>query len=829
MRACLSRHLSFLLVTIEANEAECLLHPTAIEIPISVADFSEEIAKALTINFRKHRLTLIIVGLVVVIGASITPFMSASCSTRHAAEPTGEAKALEQLRNMTRGGVTPAEDAVARIETDFPNSLAAGLARLLRARIRIKQGDFAGGITLLDSSLIRDHTALGDYALLMRARALEQLSRRTEARADYEKLARDYPSSMRAGHALRRDAEMLMEDNQAAAVPVLLKELGAKNDAAALLLIAKAYEQANDSTRALAAYRRIYFYSPASSESVEAQAKLSLLNSTTAPASSEEAITRADRLYEAKRYNDATSAYTDAFTRFPPTQTPQAQLRRGIAASNAKRWPDAISALGSIPTSADERAEALFYLTQAYAVSRQWDMARTTIAELRKSFPSSSFAPRAMVRAGEIARDAKDTTQAASFFRDAMSAYPGAGEAAQAQFEIAWAAHEAKDYQQSSNLLTEHLALYADKNTDNRGRAGYWAARDSERAGKFAEARAIYEAMQARYKANWYGFLSEQRLTTMRNNGQLPQANFTPDSMIGRAVANLKTVTVAEETAGDKENERVLKADQLANIGITDWALEELAAASQVAPTSPRVNLVIARIYRANGQNLLAFNQLKKSYPDYSQMKPEELTREEWDIFYPLNYWDIITEEAKARRLDPHQVAGLIRQESVFDPRATSPAKAYGLMQLLIPTGASLARKYGIDRQVTVESLYEPRLNIQLGTAYMRDQFDKFGRIEYVAIAYNAGPGRVPQWRASLPLEMDEFAEAIPFKETRGYVQGVVRNTLQYERLYDDNGQFLPIVGRRPVHPSTGSTNPAVEPMDETVIQRHFTGTERGE
>ncbi|MDT5059654.1 MAG: soluble lytic murein transglycosylase [Acidobacteriota bacterium] len=785
----------------------------------------------MTINFRQHRLTLIIIGLVVVIGASLTPFMSASCSTRHP-QPSGEAKALEQLRSMTRGGVMPSEDVVARIESDFPNTLTAGLARILRARIKIKMGDFAGGIALLDSSLIRDRTALGDYALLMRARALEQLSRRTEARADYEKLARNYPTSMRAGHALRRDAEMLMEENQAAAVPVILKELAAKNDAAALLLIAKAYEQTGDSTRALAAYRRIYFYSPAASESVEAQAKLSLLNSTLAPASSEEAITRADKLYEAKRYNDAVSAYTDAFTRFSPTQTPQAQLRRGIAASSSKRWPDAVQSLSNIPSSADERAEALFYLTQAYAVARQWDMARSTIAELRKSLPDSSFAPRAMVRAGEIARDAKDTAQAASFFRDAINAYPGAGEAAQAQFEIAWAAHDAKDYQQSSNLLTEHLALYAGKNTDNRGRAGYWAARDSERAGKLGEARAIYEAMQARYNANWYGFLSRQRLDSMKNSGQLPQANFTPDSMIGRAVANLKTVTVAEETAGDTENERVLKADQLANIGIDDWALEELAIASQAAPTSPRVNLVIARIYRSNGQNLLAFNQLKKSYPDYSQMKPEELTREEWDIFYPLNYWDIITQEARAKRLDPHQVAGLIRQESVFDPRATSPAKAYGLMQLLIPTGTSLARKYGIDRQITVESLYEPRLNIQLGTAYMRDQFDKFGRIEYVAVAYNAGPGRVPQWRASLPLEIDEFAEAIPFKETRGYVQGVVRNTLQYERLYDDDGQFRPEVGTRPVHPSTVNTQgtaPAVQSADETVIQRHFTGSERGE
>jgi soluble lytic murein transglycosylase len=107
----------------------------------------------------------------------------------------------------------------------------------------------------------------------------------------------------------------------------------------------------------------------------------------------------------------------------------------------------------------------------------------------------------------------------------------------------------------------------------------------------------------------------------------------------------------------------------------------------------------------------------------------------------------------------------------------------------------------------------------------MRDQFDKFGRIEFVAIAYNAGPGRVPQWRATLPLEIDEFAEAIPFKETRGYVQGVVRNTMQYERLYDDNGQFRPEVGSRPVHAPSG----AAQAANEDVIQRRFTGNERSE
>jgi soluble lytic murein transglycosylase len=182
-------------------------------------------------------------------------------------------------------------------------------------------------------------------------------------------------------------------------------------------------------------------------------------------------------------------------------------------------------------------------------------------------------------------------------------------------------------------------------------------------------------------------------------------------------------------------------------------------------------------------------------------MKPEEMRKDEWDVFYPLAYWDMIAQSARAHSLDPYQVAGLIRQESVFNPRAVSSARAYGLMQLVVPTGILTAKKYGVDRAVTAESLFEPRLNIQLGAAFLKDQIDKYGRIEYVAAAYNAGPGRVVQWRATLPLELDEWAEAVPFRETRLYIQGVVRNTLQYKRLYDESGQFRAEVGSRAIYP----------------------------
>ena len=745
---------------------------------------------------KKHRLLLIFVGVALLAVCSLPFLMSASCLTRP--QTLGEQKALDTLRAMTRNDVLPAEDAVTGIENQFPRTKAAALARILRARIKLNAHDFAGAATLLDSKLIAEQTSLADYALYMRAGALEQAGKAQEARAIYQQLLQEYPQSLRAHDAAMRVADMMMKASDAAAVPLLLRDFTQADDAAALLATAKAYEQSSDQNHALATYRRLYFFAPESTESAEAATAITRLGSATSPATTEEAITRANRLYSSKRFADAVTAYSDAFAKFPATATPENQLRRGIAAYNARKIPDAVAALTAVPTSAAEtRAEALFYLAQTYGRARQWEQARATAEELRRTFPDSNFTPKTFVALGQIAQDAKNTVDALYFMKAAVGGFGSSIEVAQAQFDLAWLAHDAKNFSESSRMLTEHLAYYADRNTDNRGRAGYWAARDSERAGKLAEARALYEAMQARYDANWYGYLAKQRLDALSRT--TPAKTFAPDSIVARAVANLKTVTVADETAGPEEDARIIKADQLSNIGLDDWAQKELAKAGEKAPDSPKVNLAIAKIYRSYDDNVRALNALKRSFPDYSQMKPEEMTREQWDVFYPLAYWDIIAQESKARNLDPYQVAGLIRQETIFTTRARSSASAYGLMQVLVPTGRLTARKYGVSREITAESLYEPRLNIQLGTAYLRDQIDKFGRIEYVAAAYNAGPGRAVQWKASLPSEIDEWAEAVPIKETRGYVQGVVRNRLQYLRLYDQDGKFRPEVGSRAV------------------------------
>src|SRR5919106_2137379 len=184
----------------------------------------------------KHRLPLVLIGLVVAGVASLPYLMSASCVTRP--QTPGEQQALDRLRSMTRNDVLPSEDVVAGIENQFPRTKAAALARILRSRIKANARDFAGAAGLLDTKVIADHSAVADYALFMRADALEQAGKTAEARAFYQQLIQEHPSSLRAREAALRAANLLVKSGDTAAVPLALKDLAANDDAAALLATA---------------------------------------------------------------------------------------------------------------------------------------------------------------------------------------------------------------------------------------------------------------------------------------------------------------------------------------------------------------------------------------------------------------------------------------------------------------------------------------------------------------------------------------------------------------------------------------------------------------
>src|SRR5262249_7581180 len=258
--------------------------------------------------------------------------------------------------------------------------------------------------------------------------------------------------------------------------------------------------------------------------------------------------------------------------------------------------------------------------------------------------------------------------------------------------------------------------------TENRGKAGFWAALDAERAGDKETAMTLYRALLLRYGAGWFGVNAERRIAKLVREG-VQARPFESDLLLRRAVRGRQTVKLPQETVNDADAEGVTKAGQLMRVALYQSAMNDLDAARAGHPDSPSVNLRIAQISRIQGEPVAALNALKRAYPDYGQMLPEESTRHVWEVFYPLKLWSNIKEEAKRYNIDPYLIAGLIRQETVFTPNARSRANALGLMQLLPYVGRDVARKIG-NRAITPNDLFNPILNIQLGTAYVKELMD---------------------------------------------------------------------------------------------------------
>lgn len=162
----------------------------------------------------------------------------------------------------------------------------------------------------------------------------------------------------------------------------------------------------------------------------------------------------------------------------------------------------------------------------------------------------------------------------------------------------------------------------------------------------------------------------------------------------------------------------------------------------------------------------------------------------EWDarlirVAFPFPYRELVRREAAEWGLDPIVMAAIIRQESAFRANIVSHAGAIGLMQVMPPTGAQLARAHG-PAGFRAANLTAPEVNLHLGAAFFVEMSARYDNdLPVVLSAYNAGPTRATRWRrypeVSDPLR---FTERIPFVETRGYVKNVRRNLGLYEVLY---------------------------------------------
>jgi hypothetical protein len=170
---------------------------------------------------------------------------------------------------------------------------------------------------------------------------------------------------------------------------------------------------------------------------------------------------------------------------------------------------------------------------------------------------------------------------------------------------------------------------------------------------------------------------------------------------------------------------------------------------------------------------------------EVSLQKELEVVNSGWDLVYPLAYDRILEGVSDRLGLHPFLILSIMRQESNFDEQVTSPVGAKGLMQLMPKTAQRIASLLG-HQGFHPGLLGKPELNIAYGAWYLKRLVDYYkGNYVLAVAAYNGGPIAVDRWISQNPnLELDEFIENIPFKETKTYVGKVLLNLEMYERIY---------------------------------------------
>jgi soluble lytic murein transglycosylase len=154
------------------------------------------------------------------------------------------------------------------------------------------------------------------------------------------------------------------------------------------------------------------------------------------------------------------------------------------------------------------------------------------------------------------------------------------------------------------------------------------------------------------------------------------------------------------------------------------------------------------------------------------------------ELTLPLGDAGVIREQAQAKHLDPALIAAVIYAETKFEPR-TSSAGAEGLMQIEPATAEFLAKLSGGYR-FTTSDLATPSVNVAYGSYYLRYLLDHYEGNEMLAVAaYNAGLANVDRWVAKAHAEGGRLTvSAIPFPETRAYVQRVMEAQRAYHATY---------------------------------------------
>jgi soluble lytic murein transglycosylase len=613
-------------------------------------------------------------------------------------------------------------------------------------------------------------------AIVLRARAFDRADNLDSARALYEEAAKRSPlvkdwmllraagvtrdKSARASYfgdidlpvaqERRRPTEAIARE-RSGDVQGAIEEYNAIGDRLAAIRLTMLVPA--DTAKMLAARRSIIGFLGNAGTAENARNGIELFDKSFKNPSPGENLVIARASYAAGLASRSADAYAKAFA--GGLGTSMDHFRQGMMLARLNRDSEAMLAYDHVSVPASLVAAARYQKARALIALGRRDGARSALRDITNKFPKDTSAASALLLLADLATDDNRDADARSAFITAASRFPRARHAPLALFKAGLISYIAGDYRTAANELDSVVARYP--NADDALAAGYWSGRAWKARGDTAAANKRWRAVLAKEGASYYSVMSAKRLGVplLADTSRADNYPDIPDvDAASQRIAILKDYGM--ETEAKFEYDRLF-AD---------------------AAKTPERLVATAHALSGTDQSSRSINLGRKAV---DQIGP---SAQNFRLVYPVLERETLIESSKANGLDPALVASLIRQESNFNPRATSPVGARGLMQLMPPVGKTLARSHGIAGY-TDDSLYDPAVNIKLGTAHLSGLFRRTASIERVLAAYNAGESRVTKWMQKAGASDPEiFTERIPFVETRDYVRSIVRNREFYSLLY---------------------------------------------
>ena len=667
----------------------------------------------------------------------------------------------------------------------------------LKAAVAALQSNRAAAALATLRPLARTLPGIGDYIAWFTATAEFNLENYTSIPKLLEPVwAQSPPSPLQGRAAILGSQAFELSGNPQDALSLLREHYAALAQPAGDLAMAKAFAANGDPVSAAIYAQRVYYGYPAASEAAEAGALAAMLraqlNDRYPPAMGNVMLGRAVKLLDSGEIAKARGELAELVSQLGGADRDMAQVKIGVAAYLAKQTASAQTYLKElvVETPAAD-AERLHYLLLCARRLDDRPGMREALDQLARLHPDSTWRLEALLAVGNSYLIENQPTEYEPLYRACYASFPGEPQAAGCHWKVAWA-HYLRRNDDAGDMLREHLRSFP--SSDHSSAALYFLGRLSEGANDISSAQAYYNEILREYPNYFYTSLARERLANLRE--PVPASLSTANQPAGDFLRTVKFATrmrVRNFDPNTTAKVRIERARLLAAAGLDDWADGELRYAAQNEDQPHVMGLELAFMASRRSAQDQAIRYLKRYTPDYLSMPMESAPPEFWKMAFPLPYRAELERYARQNDLDPFLLAALARQESEFNPKAISNANARGLTQILPSTGRELSRRMGLPAYSTAR-LFQPQVNLQLGSYYLKSVADSLGgRWEAALAAYNAGLSRAKEWSTWGEFrEPAEFVETVPFTQTRDYIQIVLRNADIYRRLYADAAVTAP-------------------------------------